>query len=589
MLPLSEEDTRWYKVQQRAVGTTPEGLPVQMAITHRTTQNVLGERSFKVPLSLSRLDLAVPVTRESLGPVGFAEELGKAYLRVVEQDHRKKGGHYQTPAAIARFMASRVSYPESRIRVLDPGSGTGVLSAAVCEAVSDRDTVQSLHIDAYEMDPLLAEVTQLVLQFSCQWLLQRGIALTFHVRGEDFVLACSATRAFGWNPNGHMKEPLGPDTGYDLVISNPPYFKIRKRDPRAVAGGPAVYGQPNIYAMFMSVSAELLSEAGSLVYIVPRSFASGPYFMKFREVFFQRVLPTSIHLFESRKDVFKNQTVLQENLVIAARRRNQDRSFDDDRVVISHSRAAEDIDERQQLSVRLSSVLNLKSAHKELCIPVCAGDLQLAQTMRSWPNTLQSLGLEVSTGPVVPFRATQFLVQTATRDANKVPLLWMHHVRPMQVEWPRTGWNKPQWISSTLGSEKLLVKSETYVLIRRFSAKEEKRRIVAAPLGQSSLGTDMLGLENHLNYIRGEFRPLDMELATGLAALLNSSFLDRYFRLSNGNTQVSATELRVIPLPDERSIREIGGEVQDLFVSGKDISQLDVLIARILSLPRTIG
>ena len=117
-------------------------------------------------------------------------------------------------------------------------------------------------------------------------------------------------------PTGRRVNADGLDDGYDLVISNPPYFKIRKDDPRAVAWASVVHGQPNIYSLFMAVSAELLSETGKLVYIVPRSFASGPYFRRFREVFFQRVAPTAVHLFESRKDVFKNQTVLQENLII---------------------------------------------------------------------------------------------------------------------------------------------------------------------------------------------------------------------------------------------------------------------------------
>ena len=112
---------------------------------------------------------------------------------------------------------------------------------------------------------------------------------------------------------------------YDLVISNPPYFKIGKNDPRAVAWAPVVHGQPNIYALFMAISAELLAPFGELVYIVPRSFASGPYFRRFREIFFRRVAPKSVHLFESRKDVFKDQSVLQENIVITARRRTEDK------------------------------------------------------------------------------------------------------------------------------------------------------------------------------------------------------------------------------------------------------------------------
>ena len=44
----------------------------------------------------------------------------------------------------------------------------------------------------------------------------------------------------------------------------------------------------------------------------------------------------------------------------------------------------------------------------------------------------------------------------------------------------------------------------------------------------------------------------------GLAALLNSDLFDRYFRISNGNTQVNASELRAMPLPPRHAIDRIG-------------------------------
>ena len=94
----------------------------------------------------------------------------------------------------------------------------------------------------------------------------------------------------------------------------------------------------------------------------------------------------------------------------------------------------------------------------------------------------------------------------------------------------------------------------------------------------------MVGLENHLNYIRGVSRELDEKLAYGLSALLNSTFLDRYFRISNGNTQVSATELRAMPLPAERDIRSIGAEVQARLDTGAELPGLDALIAETLNL-----
>ena len=281
-------------------------------------------------------------------------------------------------------------------RVLDPGSGTGILSAAVCEAACNG-AVNRLHIDAYETDPLLACLTRFVLSFAGKWLAKRGVALTFEARHGDFVLDNAA--AFQSTTKANGQQVGGVSTGYDLVISNPPYFKIGKDDPRAVAWASVVHGQPNIYALFMAISAELLSESGELVYIVPRSFASGPYFRRFREVFFQRVAPTAIHLFESRRDVFRNQTVLQENLVLTARRRGDGEALDEGQVLISHSRGADDLAYRRSIQVNVDSVLDLASENRELSIPLCSQDLELVRAVRNWPSTLRSLGMEISTGP----------------------------------------------------------------------------------------------------------------------------------------------------------------------------------------------
>ena len=540
-----------------------------------------------MPLGTFPRGLDVPMPAKGSTPVEYAEALGEAYLSFTKHAHRKNVGHYLTPATIARFMAGCSSYSERHLRVLDPGSGTGILSTAVCEASSEGGTVKSLHVDAYETDPVLAGLTRLVLTFSRNWLGQRSVALTFDVRHGDFVLESAATleavsKADGHEGNGRSR------TGYGLVISNPPYFKIGKDDPRAVAWASVVHGQPNIYALFMAISAELLSESGELVYIVPRSFASGPYFKRFRETFFQRVSPAAIHLFESRKEVFKNQTVLQENLVFTGRRRSKGESVDDGQVLVSHSRAAHDLASRRCLLVGLDAVLDPESENRELSIPVCEQDLELVQAVRTWPSTLHSLGLEISTGPVVPFRATSFLMPDAN-GPSRVPLLWMQHVRPMRTQWPSTGAGKPQWVENTEESMKLLVEDATYVLMRRFSAKEEERRLVAAPLIRGSLNANVVGLENHLNYIHGVSRELDEELAYGLSALLNSAFMDRYFRISNGNTQVSATELRAMPLPAERDIRSIGAEVQARLDLGPELPELDGLVAETLNLSPELG
>ena len=94
--------------------------------------------------------------------------------------------------------------------------------------------------------------------------------------------------------------------------------------------------------------------------------------------------------------------------------------------------------------------------------------------------------------------------------------------------------------------------------MRRFSPKEEKKRINTAPFYQSNFKFAYIGLENHVNYIHRPNGKLSLEEITGLSAILNSQYLDIYFRTLNGNTEVSATEIRNLPLPDYDFIINVG-------------------------------
>ena len=150
-----------------------------MKRTYLTSKGALTDWPFKMPLGVVPQGMKVPLPVERTTPVEDAELLGESYLAFSRQDQRKNVGHYLTPASIANFMAGCGSYSKGGLRVLDPGSGTGILSAAVCEAACNGRVVHSLHIDAYETDHLLVGLTHLVLAFSRHWLGQRGVALTF--------------------------------------------------------------------------------------------------------------------------------------------------------------------------------------------------------------------------------------------------------------------------------------------------------------------------------------------------------------------------------------------------------------------------
>jgi len=124
--------------------------------------------------------------------------------------------------------------------------------------------------------------------------------------------------------------------------------------------------------------------------------------------------------------------------------------------------------------------------------------------------------------------------------------------------------------------------NRNYVLLRRFSAKEEARRLTAAPWIGADFPIADVGLENHLNYVHRPGGTLSEDEAWGLAALYNSRLVDTWFRVINGNTQVSATELRAMPLPAHESIAALGRRVKR---QADPLAGLDALVANMVASP----
>jgi adenine-specific DNA-methyltransferase len=96
------------------------------------------------------------------------------------------------------------------------------------------------------------------------------------------------------------------------------------------------------------------------------------------------------------------------------------------------------------------------------------------------------------------------------------------------------------------------------VVLRRFSSKEEKRRVVAYLLEESATPGDRIGFENHLNVIHRDRRGLPPGVARGLVEYLNSQSVDDYFRMFSGHTQVNATDLRRLRYPTLQELEELG-------------------------------
>ena len=490
----------------------------------------------------------VPAALPEEHPVSYAERLSAGYSEQITEQHRKTLGLFFTPASIARYMGALCRNGTGHfVRIADPAAGTGILGCAACVALAESANAPR-HIDlvCHEVDEALRAPLEAALLHLQRRLAARRIRLRYRIELHDFLMAHAEALEAGLL---RSREPM-----FDAVICNPPYFKLPKSDRRARACSSVVHGQPNIYGLFMAVGAALLREGGRFVFITPRSYASGPYFRRFRELFFQLIRPTDIHVFGSRTDAFSH--VLQETVITAGTRlTGWDRNVGKQRIRLSASTGAEDIASASTRMLPLSGVLRGDCAHRVLYFPASKDHDRVSALVRKWPGSLHDFGWEVSTGPVVAFRARRFLCDGPVR--NGVPLLWLQNVAPMEVRWP-VNMRKSQHVLSCPDSQSILVPNRNYVVLRRFSAKEDKRRLTAAPQIASAFASEKIGLENHLNFIHKPGGELTVDEAFGLAALFNSRLLDTYVRISSGNTQISATELRALRLPGIEVIRRIG-------------------------------
>lgn len=175
---------------------------------------------------------------------------------------------------------------------------------------------------------------------------------------------------------------------------------------------------------------------------------------------------------------------------------------------------------------------------------------------------LKELGIAVSTGPVVDFRLKEHLLLNPMEGT--APLISPIHIQSGKFIWPVEGSKKPNAIMANDETKKVLYSIGYYCVVRRFSSKEEKRRVVASVVDPTNLKTEgitnfqYVGIENHLNVFHQNKQGLTRELAYGLAAYLNTTFVDNAFREFAGSTQVNVSDVYRLKFPSLETLIALG-------------------------------
>ena len=483
--------------------------------------------------------------KEPLNLLSRADASRKIANGAIKVETKNAFGQYMTPAAVASFMASLFPAPSTQnIRLLDPGAGVGSLTSAFVEHICMSHIGCRIDVDAYEIDPVMRSYLEKNLALCETTAAKSGGSVAWHVFADDFITEASRKAS--------SVNSLWPETmnTYTHCIMNPPYKRISCASRHRAALRTAGIETVNLYSAFIALSLLLMETGGYLVAIIPRSFCNGPYYRPFREFMLERAALRRIHLFGSRNKAFKEDKVLQENIILVLEKdgRQQD-------VTISTSTD----DAFSDISISAYSfrrIVREDDAERFIHIPA-SPEADLPDDANVFRHALSEIGLQVSTGPVVDFRMKEQL--KAMPENGTAPLLYPCHFKGQNIQWPIEGGKKPNAISCNNDTQKWLYPNGFYTVVRRFSSKEERRRIVASTVDPAVFGaTEKLGFENHLNVFHSNKEPLQEELARGLSVYLNSTAVDDAFRRFSGHTQVNATDLRLLKYPSRKALIELG-------------------------------
>lgn len=461
------------------------------------------------------------------------------YIVNMPKQERKKYGQFFTSMETARYMAGLYHISESmkNISILDAGAGSGILACAFIERLEEIDFIQQIELTCYENDSNILPLLKANLEYCKN---KSSKKITVNIINDNYIL--SQYLDFN-NMIGKNSSPQK----YDFVIGNPPYMKILKNAPEAVAMPTICYGAPNLYFLFASMGLFNLKENGEMVYIIPRSWTSGAYFRKFREYFLSEGKLKHIHLFVSRNKVFDKESVLQETIIIKVRKETNI----PETVTITSSNSNSDFDNITSLTVPYNLVVCGNDFYVYLVTN--ENEVEVLEKLHKFDKTLPEIGVKMKTGLTVDFRNRDILRNEEEEGA--IPLFYSQHIKHGKIQFPI----QKEYEYVVTDQCGLMQDNKNYLFVKRFTAKEEPRRLQCGVyLSKEFPQYEKISTQNKINFIDGLFVEMSECLVYGLYVLFNSTLYDEYYRILNGSTQVNSTEINSMPVPDLDSVQEMG-------------------------------
>lgn len=465
-------------------------------------------------------------------------------------------GRLFTKKNTARLMASMVDIdPEkSAYTILDPGAGTGILSAAMVEHIcKSSPSCRQIFLTCYENNPLFIPMLEDNLERvrkKCRHDYDVRLFVTVYQENYPIDVKNHYTVAFF--------DAI--EDKFDIIICNPPQDLIEKSSPEALAAGGISMLKVSLAYLFLKVAAAHLEVGGQLVIMLPTSFASSTSLVQLRSELSDRMAVDKIHLFIGKLKNAKRAVPLRKNFIISYK--NCEKG---EQIRISTSAENPEPDKVTELSA-LPYWFVVNAEDGSLTLPKSAEETKIVKYITAFPETLGSLGLKIHTGLVVDSKCKNIICDEEI--AGSIPLIRLGAMKSSGIVFPQKNL-KGQYLMPV--SPALFQKNKNLIIVKRVPAKSDARFLncsiyFAAQRPQNQY----ISTHNKLNFIdtKDPKEEISARLAFGLFALFNSTIYDRFISIISKSKQINAKELRELPLPPKNLIENIGMRL----MAGRDVS-----------------
>ncbi|TLD42827.1 MAG: Modification methylase PstI [Candidatus Jettenia ecosi] len=526
------------------------------------------------------------------------------YLHFVSLELRKQLGQYSTPIEIVRYIIKSVEYIPSKSilqkKLIDPACGSGAFLGEACRVY--LNALKRADIPIFEWYPMIiSAINGIDIDLKACFFARLNLAMLLAPPILEFVsrntiaelkplpvycadtlhLLASRRKSI---PLFYDRISIPLEDQFDFVVGNPPYYKIKNLEQNIKdTFTDSIYGHPNAYALFIHAGIEMLRTRGRLGFIVPRSMLSGLYFKNLRGFIERKTAIKEIVNISDRKNIFDG--VLHGTMILSLKQGKQN----NEKINISLMKTLEDIrDQHKAVVVDRNKVVQRLNG---TTVWFVADSLDvyniLSKIIKGSPLLSgQEVNYRAKTGQIVWNRVKPLL--STQKEPDTLPLVWATDVGKFSFSFNRMGTARPCFLKSNAKTKQLIVKGP-YILVQRITADEQPSRIVACiPEEFRKKERDGYFVENHLNIIQPVTESSTINLYF-ILGILNSEVVDFFFRAMNGNTQVSATELNLLPIPTGKyddKIAEIVKEIQIVEETKKKelLTELNVLVAKAYSL-----